>query len=227
MRAILLAAGLGTRLYPLTKTIPKCLAPINGKPLLDIWCESLTKAGVTRLLVNLHYMSEYVQRHISESQFASQIETVYEPQLLGTAGTLVANLDFFCGDDGIVLHDDNYCEADIADIIAAHATRPAICDLTMLAFRTSSPDSCGILEVDKDNILKRMHEKSLSFNGNLANGAFYVLSSKLIGELNDEIDFSRDVIPKCYGRTLVVETSKKFVDIGTPASYAEAQTKSA
>lgn len=225
MRAILLAAGLGTRLYPLTDTIPKCLVPINGKPLLDIWCESLTAAGVTPLLVNLHYKSEQVQRHISESRFASQITTVYEPRLLGTAGTLIANSAFFGGDDGILLHADNYCEANIASVIAAHATRPATCDMTMLAFRTSTPESCGILEVDQNDILKQMHEKSLSANGNLANGAFYVLSSKLISALKDETDFSRDVIPKYYGRALVVEISEKFVDIGTPSSYAQAQAK--
>ena len=55
MRAVLLAAGLGTRLRPLTDTVPKCLVPIKGKPLLDIWIESLLQAGVESILVNLHY----------------------------------------------------------------------------------------------------------------------------------------------------------------------------
>ena len=73
MRAILLAAGLGTRLRPLTDTTPKCLVPINGKPLLDIWCESLLSAGVTRLLINLHYKSELVQQHI-----ANALENAFE-----------------------------------------------------------------------------------------------------------------------------------------------------
>ena len=66
-----LAAGLGTRLRPLTDTTPKCLMPINGKPLLEIWCEFLLSAGVTRLLINLHHKSDLVQQHISKSKFAN------------------------------------------------------------------------------------------------------------------------------------------------------------
>ena len=145
MRAILLAAGLGTRLRPLTDTTPKCLVPIDGKPLLDIWCESLLAAGVTRLLINLHYKSEQVQQHILGSKFAKSVETIFEPRLLGTAGTLNANRQFFEGQDGILLHADNYCEANIKQLIDAHTNRSSICDLTMLAFRTQTPHACVIL----------------------------------------------------------------------------------
>ena len=223
MRAILLAAGLGTRLRPLTDTTPKCLVPINGKPLLDIWCESLLSAGVTRLLINLHYKSELVQQHISKSKFAKSVETIFEPQLLGTAGTLISNKKFFDDQDGILLHADNYCEADIKQLISAHTNRPSICDLTMLAFRTQTPHTCGILEVDEQNILKQMYEKSHDAHGNLANAAFYILSKKLIAELGNETDFSNEVIPKYFGKALVVETSETFIDIGTPETYALAQ----
>jgi mannose-1-phosphate guanylyltransferase len=226
VRAILLAAGLGTRLRPLTDTTPKCLVPINGRPLLDIWCESLLAAGVTRLLINLHYKSEQVEHHILKSKFAKSVETVFEPQLLGTAGTLNANRQFFGGNDGILLHADNYCEADIEQLINAHSNRPSKCDLTMLAFRTSTPHTCGILEVDDQNILNQMYEKSHVDHGNLANAAFYILSKNLIAELRDETDFSNEVIPKYFGKALVVETSGTFIDIGTPESYALAQVKS-
>ena len=223
MRALLLAAGLGTRLRPLTDTTPKCLVPIKGKPLLDIWCEALLAAGVTKLLVNLHYKSEQVQQHLESSKFSEFVETVYELSLLGTAGTLLANRKFFDNQDGILLHADNYCEANISELISAHEARPSNCDLTMLAFRTSTPETCGILEVSKNQILQKMYEKSSDDHGNLANAAFYILSKKLIGELKDETDFSNEVIPKYFGKTLVVETSETFIDIGTPESYAHAQ----
>lgn len=223
MRAILLAAGLGTRLRPLTDSTPKCLVPINGKPLLDIWCESLLAAGVSRLLINLHYKSEAVQEHLAQSRFARDVETVFEPELLGTAGTLIANKEFFSGQDGILLHADNYCEADIAQLLSAHSNRPKNCRLTMLAFRTQTPQTCGVLQVDEKNILIQMYEKTNDHHGNLANAAFYILSKELLGELTDEIDFSNDVIPKYLGRALVVETSETFIDIGTPESYALAQ----
>ena len=226
MRALLLAAGLGTRLRPLTDTTPKCLVPIKGKPLLDIWCEALLAAGVTKILINLHYKSEQVQQHLDSSKFSEFVETIYEPSLLGTAGTLLANRKFFENQDGILLHADNYCEANISELISAHESRPSNCDLTMLAFRTSTPETCGILEVTENQILQKMFEKSLDDHGNLANAAFYILSKKLIGELKDETDFSNEVIPKYLGKTLVVETSETFIDIGTPESYALAQEKS-
>ena len=223
MRTILLAAGLGTRLRPLTDTTPKCLVPIKHKPLLDIWCESLLSAGVTRLLINLHYKSELVQQHISNSKFAKNVETVFEPQLLGTAGTLNANKKFFENQEGILLHADNYCEADIRQLISAHTNRPSICDLTMLAFRTSTPQTCGILEVADQNILQQMYEKSHDDHGNLANAAFYILSKKLIAGLRDETDFRNEVISKYFGKALVVETRETFIDFGTPETYALAQ----
>jgi len=223
VRALLLAAGLGTRLRPLTDTTPKCLVPIKGKPLLDIWCEALLAAGVAKLLINLHYKSEQVQQHLESSKFSEFVETVYESSLLGTAGTLLANRKFFEDQDGILLHADNYCETNISELISAHESRPSNCDLTMLAFRTSTPETCGILEVSKNQVLRKMYEKSLDDHGNLANAAFYILSKKLISELKDETDFSNEVIPKYFGKTLVVETSETFIDIGTPESYAHAQ----
>ena len=223
MRALLLAAGLGTRLRPLTDTTPKCLVPIKGKPLLDIWCEALLAAGVTKLLINLHYKSEQVQQHLDSSKFSEFVETIYESSLLGTAGSLLANRKFFENQDGILLHADNYCETNISELISAHESRPSNCDLTMLAFRTSTPETCGILEVSKNQILQKMYEKSSDDHGNLANAAFYILSKKLISELKDETDFSNEVIPKYFGKTLVVETSETFIDIGTPESYAHAQ----
>lgn len=223
MRAILLAAGLGTRLRPLTDTTPKCLVPIKGKPLLDIWLEDLLAAGVTKVLTNLHYKSEIVKEHLRKSKYSKDIETVLEPTLLGTAGTLRANQNFFEGKDGILLHADNYCEANIAQLIALHQTRPSNCDLTMLAFRTQTPQTCGVLEVNDQNVLTQMYEKSGDDHGNLANAAFYILSKKLISELINETDFSNEVIPKYFGRALVVETNETFIDIGTPESYAHAQ----
>ena len=226
MRALLLAAGLGTRLRPLTDTTPKCLVPIKGKPLLDIWCEALLAAGVTKLLINLHYKSEQVQQYIGSSKFSEFVETIYEPSLLGTAGTLLANRKFFENQDGILLHADNYCEANISALISAHESRPSNCDLTMLAFRTPTPGTCGILEVTENKFMQKMYEKSSDDHGNLANAAFYILSKKLIGELKDETDFSNEVIPKYLGKTLVFETSETFIDIGTPESYALAQEKS-
>ncbi|MBT6543216.1 MAG: NTP transferase domain-containing protein, partial [Rhodobacteraceae bacterium] len=113
MRALLLAAGLGTRLRPLTNTTPKCLVPIKGQPLLGIWLERLTQAGIGQFLVNTHYLAEQVEVFIQASPYRDQVTLVNELELHGTAGTLIANLDFFQGEDGLLIHADNYCLADI------------------------------------------------------------------------------------------------------------------
>ena len=87
MRALLLAAGLGTRLRPITDSVPKCLVPIRGRPLLGYWFDILFRGGVDRALVNLHYHADAVRSFIPASPWRGRIETVYEEKLLGTAGT--------------------------------------------------------------------------------------------------------------------------------------------
>jgi mannose-1-phosphate guanylyltransferase len=123
MRAILLAAGFGTRL-PLTNTMPKCLVPIHGQPLLGIWLERLTQAGIGPFLVNTHYLADQVEQFIAASPYRDQVTLVHESTLLGTAGTLMANLDFFQGEDGLLIHADNYCLADFREFMEAHRQRP-------------------------------------------------------------------------------------------------------
>ncbi len=75
MRALLLAAGLGTRLRPLTDTVPKCLVPIHGKPLLGYWLAMLRDAGVFPMLVNLHYMADKVRQYLETSGFREIVST--------------------------------------------------------------------------------------------------------------------------------------------------------
>ena len=65
MKAFLLAAGIGSRLRPITDTIPKCMVPIAGRPLLDIWLDAFDLAGVDEVLVNLHYLPDVVAAHLA------------------------------------------------------------------------------------------------------------------------------------------------------------------
>ncbi len=88
MRALLLAAGLGMRLRPLTDTVPKCLVPIRGKPLLGYWLELFLGGGVERVLVNTHHLPETVRHFVAESPWRERIALVHEDRLLGTGGPL-------------------------------------------------------------------------------------------------------------------------------------------
>jgi mannose-1-phosphate guanylyltransferase len=223
MRAILLAAGLGTRLRPLTDTVPKCLVPIRGKPLLQIWLDQLSSSGIGPFLVNTHYMAEQVEEFVCSTPYASSVLLFHEEKLLGTAGTLLTNADFFGGEDGLLIHADNYTEADFRTFLRAHFNRPAECLMTMMTFRTDNPSSCGIVELDSGGVVIGFHEKVVKPPGNNANGAIYILSNELIQMLKTEMkpacDFSTEVIPKLINRIFTYQTNELFADIGTPDSY--------
>ena len=223
MKAILLAAGFGTRLRPLTVSTPKCLVSINGKPLLEIWLERLAEAGLGPLLINTHYLSSQVERFILSSSLKKQIKLVYEPVLLGTAGTLLTNIDFFEGKDGMLIHADNYSLADFKAFINAHEKRPAGCLMTMMTFKTDSPSECGIVELNKEGIVVGFHEKVDCPPSNLANGAVYILSPQMLNILMEDFlqvsDFSTEVLPHFIGKIFTYETKEVFMDIGTPEKF--------
>ena len=95
-KALLLAAGLGTRLRPITINTPKCLVKIGNLPLLEIWLTKLKNAGCESVLINTHYLSDQIDNFLQNKRFGDmKITTSYEPVLLGTAGTLINNSDFF------------------------------------------------------------------------------------------------------------------------------------
>ena len=230
MKALLLAAGFGTRLRPLTDTTPKCLVPIHGEPLLGIWLRSLAAAGCGPFLVNTHYLPDQVESFIEQNPYRKQIEVVHEPVLLGTAGTLISNLDFFGDEDGLLIHADNYCLADFPAFIQAHRNRPSHCLMSMMTFRTDNPSSCGIVTLDSDNVVTRFEEKQANPNGNLANGAVYILSAELLarlrGKQSEITDFSTQVLPTLIGKIYAWENHGTLIDIGTPETYARANAHS-
>jgi mannose-1-phosphate guanylyltransferase len=229
LKAILLAAGFGTRLRPLTDNIPKCLVPIKGKPLLEIWLEKLKEVGIDDILVNTHYLSNKVEEFIQKSNFKNNCKLKHEEELLGTAGTLVSNINFIGQDDCILIHADNYCLEDLKNLVKAHENRPLDCKLTMMTFQTDEPSKCGIIEIDDRNVVIGFHEKINNPPGNLANAAVYILSQDFITELIekniDYFDFSREVVPEFLNRIFCYQTNKLFLDIGTPENYKKANER--
>jgi len=229
MRALLLAAGLGTRLRPITNTIPKCMVPINGRPLIDYWFELLFAAKFERVLVNIHYFPDVVRTHIVASPWRDQIDIAHEHELLGTGGTIVANRAYFGDQDFLVAHADNLTDVDLAAFARAHRERPTDTAMTMLAFRTDDPSSCGILEYDPAGRVIAFHEKVANPPGNLANAAVYIVTPEVadfavaIGK--PFVDLSTEVIPHFVGRIYAVETLGYHRDIGNPESLARAQAE--
>ncbi len=229
MRALLLSAGLGTRLRPLTDTVPKCLVPVNGVPLMGYWFDMLCKAGIVPVLVNLHHLPDKVMDFIENSPYEKYISTVYEEKLLGTGGTLLKNRNFFGSDQILMIHCDNLSVFDITAFVAAHNSRPKGCEITMMTFKSESPESCGIVELNRQNIVCGFYEKVHNPPGNLANGAVYILEPSIFDFLKDfgkdEIDFSTEVLPEYLGKIYTFHNSVYHRDIGTFESYAKAETE--
>ena len=169
-------------------------------------------------------MDEKVNNFIKFSKYSNNITIFKENKLLGTAGTLINNANFFEGQDGLLIHADNYCVDDLTNLIKAHANRSCSTLMTMLTFRCDNPTSCGIVETSDENIVVAFHEKVNNPPSNLANGAIYVLSKELITILSREsyIDFSTQVIPNLLGKIKNYETDEYFIDIGTLENYKQA-----
>ena len=226
MRALLLAAGLGTRLQPLTDNIPKCLIAILGKPLLEYWISMLYNGGVFPLLVNLHHHAHKVSNFIDKSQYRKFVTAIYEEKLLGTGGTLLKNRSFFGNESLMLVHADNLSIFDVRAFISSHRNRPPGCEITMMTFKTPTPRTCGIIETDEMGCVQAFHEKVANPPGNMANGAVYIVEPSLFNyleSLNKEfIDFSTEVIPNFIGRINTFHNDIYHRDLGTLESYEAA-----
>ena len=227
MRALLLSAGVGTRLRPLTDTIPKCLVHIDGRPLLDYWLELLSTGGVTQILVNLHYLPNAVRAFLAASTHPLEITTVFEEQLLGTAGTVLKNRAFFQQEPVMLIHADNLSLFNVREFMQKFYDREDGIDITMMTFHTDAPEACGIVELDETGIVRGLHEKVKDPPGNLANAAVYILAPTVVafiaGINREVVDFSNDVLPHYLGRINTFHNGTYHRDIGTIESLAAAQ----
>ncbi|RTL57742.1 MAG: nucleotidyltransferase family protein [Rhodocyclaceae bacterium] len=226
MRALLLAAGLGTRLRPLTDHLPKCLVPIHGRPLLDYWLALLLDHGVEEVLINTHYMAPLVLQYLDASTWRSRVKVVHEESLAGTGGTLLENRAFFREETCLVAHADNLTLFDMADFARCHALRAKGVEMTMMVFESDDPGSCGIVELDADGVVQGFHEKVSQPPGNLANAAVYLVEPPVLDMMaglgKTQIDFSTEVIPRLLGRMGTYCNVRYHRDIGNPRSWMAA-----
>ncbi len=226
-RALLLAGGFGTRLRPLTNTIPKCLVPIKGKPLLGYWLDRLLGSGVERVLVNTHYLPQPVRDFCAQSPWESRIDMVHEEELLGTAGTLRHNEAYFRGQGPFFMgHADNLSVYDPAAFMATHASRPEGCLGTMMTFLADRPQDCGIVQLDETGVVKNVFEKVANPPGRLANAAVFLLEEGVLDWVcahPEASDFCRDVVPPLAGKWFTFFNDTFHRDIGSPEALAKAE----
>lgn len=227
LRAQLLAAGLGTRLRPLTDTVPKCLVPIAGRPLLGYWLDLLRDCE--RVVINTHYLPERVEAFVAALPEATRRRVVlaHEETLLGTGGTLLRQRAHFADAPFLVAHADNLSRFDLAAFAERHRRRPPGVAITMMTFETDDPASCGIVEQDGDGIVTAFHEKVADPPGREANGAVYIFDPEVLAAIaalgTPEVDLSTQIIPAFLGRIQTFANRDYHRDIGTPASLSRAE----
>jgi mannose-1-phosphate guanylyltransferase len=224
VKAFLLAAGIGSRLRPITDATPKCMLPVGGRPLLDIWLDAFARAGVDEVLVNLHYLPEVVQNHLAERTGVPVVRMSFEPQLLGSAGTLLAHRQWVADEDFFVAcNADNLTDFDLRSLIDAQRENGAIATLT--AFHSPNPSSGGVMEVDSDGTVVGFAEKPEHPVSDLVNAGIYAFQPGVLDEIKGEppVDIGYDLLPQLVGRAHAVPIEGYFRDIGTPEAYRQAQ----
>jgi mannose-1-phosphate guanylyltransferase len=231
MKAFLLAAGKGTRLRPYTDTLPKCLMPIQGKPLLEIWMDLFMAHGVDRVLINTHHFAEQVVQaaeRLTENK-AIEITTVYEPELLGSGGTILENRDFIdAGEDFLIAYADNLTDINLSAMAAFHRNQKAAGKLlTMGLFKTATPEACGIAVLNANHTITGFEEKPKNPESNLANAGIYVAAYNVLEachEIRQSVsgrifDFGFHVLPRLKGRMGGYVIKEFLTDIGTVEAY--------
>ena len=225
MKAILLAAGLGTRLRPLTDTIPKCMVDVGGKPLLGHWLEKLVNLGIEEILINTHYKADIVEKYIKAHPYRNRITLSYESKLLDTGSTLLANLAFWKNQEVIVAHADNFTLSNLSGLVKQHQSRSFDCDATMLLFETDSPKSCGVVKLDAQNRVIEFHEKVINPPSNLANGATFIFATEVFNRFFSNLEKDKtyslcaDIIPTMLNHMQGWFVDDFYIDIGTPSAY--------
>jgi mannose-1-phosphate guanylyltransferase len=225
IRVLLLAGGLGTRLRPITDTVPKCLVPVAGRPLLDHWLDLFAEAGIRRVRINTHHLPDAVRAHIARTNAAGRIrmEEAHEPTLLGSAGTVAANRDLADGArDVLVVYADNLSDVDLRALLDFHHAHgdPA----TMMLFRAPRPENCGIATLDAESRVVRFVEKPKEPESDLANAGLYALTADAYREVADmhAFDLGFDVLPRLVGRMRGWPWTGYHLDIGTHEALARA-----
>ena len=228
MKALILAAGAGTRLRPLTDTCPKPMLPVAGRPLLEWTLRWLRRYGVEEVALNLHHLPEVVRAGLGDGvRFGVRLRYAYEPELLGTAGALRSFPAFF-NEPFLVIYGDLLLDLDLDDLVGFHRERRAL--MTLALKRTDAPQSQGMVEVDAHGRVVRFVEKPAGWDGaDTANAGVYVCEPEVAARVPPGFsDFGHDIIPALlregaavYGRPL----RGYLLDIGTHEAYERAQSE--
>lgn len=219
MKAIILAGGYGTRLRPLTNSIPKPMVPIVDKPVLEYIVNHLKKHGIKDIAMTLGYKSDNIVNYFGDgNKWGLNIRYYIENKPLGTAGA-VRNAEEFIDDTFLVMSGDALTNVDITRMLSFHKRRHALA--TMSVKRVDNPDGFGVVKTDKNGRVKSFIEKPKVALDNKVNMGIYIMEKEVLKYIpeGEKYDFSLDLFPRILDHMYAYSSDCYWSDIGTLSSY--------
>ena len=232
LKAFLLVAGRGNRLKPLTDRTPKCMMPINGTPLLQIWLEHLERSRVDEVLINTHWLHEQVHNFVTRwSAGYQRMKTTlfHEPVLLGSAGTILANRHWLGTDPFFIIYGDNLTSLDLQKMLEFHKKNRQ--PLTIRVYSGADPRRTAIVCLDENDIVIDFEEKPRKPKSNLGAGGIYIADRRILDYFPNPskspsegvLDLSCHILPRMVGNMKAYDSGEFSLDVGCPATYEKAQ----
>ncbi len=223
MKAVIMCGGLGSRLKPLTESVPKPLVRIAGREVIDILITKLISAGIKEIYISLGYMANEIISFCESKNYSAELHYITEEKPLGTAGG-VKNCIGYTDDDVLILSGDNIFDFDLQEFYDFHLSADA--DICLCAVTVSDPREYGVVICDEDYSIRSFVEKPCWENaeGNLVNTGIYVLKGELLKLIPDGrfYDFSEDLFPEIFQKELrfmCYKASGYWGDMGDINSY--------
>ncbi len=228
MKAMILSAGVGSRLEPLTIDCPKPMLPILDKPVLQYTLEWLKKYNITKIAMNLHHYPDKIKDYFKGGlNFGMDIIYSYEDVLLGTAGAIKKIADFF-NEVFVVVYGDNLVNIDLQNLIEFHKNKNS--KVTIGLITGLNPKYCGVVITDNENRVINFLEKPKNldnFSGGI-NAGIYIVEPEILKYIPEKqfFDFGRDLFPKFLEINIpfyAYPLKGYLFDMGTPEQYRKAQ----
>lgn len=223
MDAIILAGGLGTRLRPVVDDVPKCLAPVCGKPFLHYLFSYLQKEGIRRIILSLGYLHEKVEQWVEQGDY--DLEYIYsiEDTPLGTGGAIKRALSHVQSEQVMILNGDTFFHINLPIFHMAHLASGATLSLALKPMEDF--DRYGNVIIDADGYISHFREKQYCAQG-LINGGVYLMQTRndWMEQLPDTFSFETEVLqPHARRKEIHGYTNNGyFIDIGIPSDYEKA-----
>ena len=222
--AIILAGGFGTRLKEAVPDLPKCMAPVNGRPFLFYVINYLRSEGIERFIFSLGYKHELIETYLNTEFPTLDFQCSIEKEPLGTGGAILASCYKASEQTVLVANGDTLFKINIRKALIEHNKHQSDC--TLLLKPMENFDRYGVVDLDDDDSIKSFKEKQFYKSG-LINGGVYILNTEqfLAEELPSKFSFEKDYLEKYFDTRKIYGAvqDEYFIDIGIPEDYSRVQ----